>query len=762
MKKYKVINIFDNKINSVINDFIFNNNYYTVVSNLSQNENDNQLIITNYDWYTLHSKDYNCCDLIVILPQYDSAIITSLIKDSCVYGYLIDDEVLKINCRALLTKHFNEIGDGDGNNVVNFFLERKYDNNIYIITDSNFSILKSNTYYTKKFNKNNVKNKNVINKDLNSSYLINTIINDIYLDKPWFGIIKEFGSNGKVVSLAMTFIPVKRKWKQNIVLIHGHIQSSLDQKNSNHPNASFKDLNIPALEFSFTPSGKIIQFEYFTDNFIGYEKKELIQNENFYDLLSSDKEKTSNYIRKEFQTKHSVLLELELVNNKGIIIPSLCFFYKQNSDGKNIFNGMVFNMFYYKESEARFNKIINNINEYIYSVKFENGEAVSTYHSPKCIDITGYTPLNYMNDSDLWKKMIYFEDKDKVNDFFSNIANSEKAFKIEHRIIKKDGSLRWILNTCSSTFQNGELINQDGIILDITERKMMEETLKNNEQRFRTLLENGSDIIALLSLNAHILYISSSVKKNLGYDPATIEGTLYLELIHPEDKFLFYQSMSKLMTDHDSQFTIKYRIKDFSNNYKTYETKGTVVKDNLDSIVLNSRDVTELDILISKLNELALYDELTGVYNRRGFKTLALQQIKISNRTMKKLFLFFIDMDNMKIINDKYGHELGDKALIKTKDILNATFRDSDIVSRFGGDEFVALVLESSDDTETSLSSRLTDITNKMNAETELPYKIQLSFGVSIYDPRFPTSYEELLRKADEAMYHIKQKKKIR
>jgi len=163
-----------------------------------------------------------------------------------------------------------------------------------------------------------------------------------------------------------------------------------------------------------------------------------------------------------------------------------------------------------------------------------------------------------------------------------------------------------------------------------------------------------------------------------------------------------------------------------------------------------------------QLNELALYDELTGVYNRRGFKTLALQQIKISNRTMKKLFLFFIDMDNMKIINDKYGHELGDKALIKTKDILNATFRDSDIVSRFGGDEFVALVLESSDDTETSLSSRLTDITNKMNAETELPYKIQLSFGVSIYDPRFPTSYEELLRKADEAMYHIKQKKKIR
>ncbi|HBD93135.1 MAG TPA: hypothetical protein DC057_03085, partial [Spirochaetia bacterium] len=163
MKKYKIINIFDNKINSVINDFIINNNYYTVVSKLSPNENDTNLIITHYEWYSLHSKDYNHCDLIVILPQYDSNVITVLIQDPRVYGYLIDDEVLLINCRALLTKHYNEIGYGDGNDLVDFFLEKKYDNNIYIITDTNFTILKSNSYYNKKFNKNKLKNKSVIN-----------------------------------------------------------------------------------------------------------------------------------------------------------------------------------------------------------------------------------------------------------------------------------------------------------------------------------------------------------------------------------------------------------------------------------------------------------------------------------------------------------------------------------------------------------------------------------------------------------------------
>ena len=91
-----------------------------------------------------------------------------------------------------------------------------------------------------------------------------------------------------------------------------------------------------------------------------------------------------------------------------------------------------------------------------------------------------------------------------------------------------------------------------------------------------------------------------------------------------------------------------------------------------------------------KYRTLSLYDELTQLHNRRGFDVLAEQQLKIANRTRNRTLLLFADVDNMKLINDNFGHQEGDKALIDTANILKKSTRKSDIIARIGGDEFVA------------------------------------------------------------------------
>jgi two-component system cell cycle response regulator len=109
----------------------------------------------------------------------------------------------------------------------------------------------------------------------------------------------------------------------------------------------------------------------------------------------------------------------------------------------------------------------------------------------------------------------------------------------------------------------------------------------------------------------------------------------------------------------------------------------------------------------SELSLLAISDELTGLYNRRGFLLLGSERMKMAHGLKKNVLLFFADLDNLKQINDQFGHQEGDQALLKTAEIFRNTFRNSDITGRFGGDEFTALVVEEFGQTADTITRRL-------------------------------------------------------
>ncbi|HEY2547681.1 MAG TPA: GGDEF domain-containing protein [Candidatus Acidoferrum sp.] len=165
-------------------------------------------------------------------------------------------------------------------------------------------------------------------------------------------------------------------------------------------------------------------------------------------------------------------------------------------------------------------------------------------------------------------------------------------------------------------------------------------------------------------------------------------------------------------------------------------------------------------MLQAELGNLALTDELTGLYNRRGFMALAERQLKLGRRSGRGMLLFVMDVDRLKHINDSFGHLEGDLALKRTAEILERTFRDSDVVARLGGDEFAVLAIEASGHSEATIKARLFESLKSICAK-ESSYEISLSLGLARFDSGSRTSIGELMAKADEAMYKQKKRRSL-
>ncbi|MEW6569884.1 MAG: diguanylate cyclase [Nitrospirota bacterium] len=163
--------------------------------------------------------------------------------------------------------------------------------------------------------------------------------------------------------------------------------------------------------------------------------------------------------------------------------------------------------------------------------------------------------------------------------------------------------------------------------------------------------------------------------------------------------------------------------------------------------------------LHQKLQTLALHDELTGLYNRRGFFALAEQLLKLAKRQQKGLFMLYADFDDLKRINDTLGHQKGDLALIHIAGILKVNFRDSDIIARIGGDEFVVMPIGTTGDNVDIIIDRLQRAIQEYNLKTDFGFKLSLSTGIAYFNPLAPSPVDVLLSQADKSMYEHKRAK---
>jgi diguanylate cyclase (GGDEF)-like protein len=163
-----------------------------------------------------------------------------------------------------------------------------------------------------------------------------------------------------------------------------------------------------------------------------------------------------------------------------------------------------------------------------------------------------------------------------------------------------------------------------------------------------------------------------------------------------------------------------------------------------------------------RLHSLSITDELTGLYNRRGFFLLAEDSLKLAKKGKKKQMMLYADLDNFKEINDVLSHDVGDQVIKETAAIFKSTFRTSDIIARIGGDEFVVFQAETAEANLDIMVNRLQEDIEIFNAQHNNQYNLSMSIGVTSHEPNSEQSIDELLTEADELMYKHKNSKKNR
>lgn len=190
-----------------------------------------------------------------------------------------------------------------------------------------------------------------------------------------------------------------------------------------------------------------------------------------------------------------------------------------------------------------------------------------------------------------------------------------------------------------------------------------------------------------------------------------------------------------------------------------YLVKGEIIPPLLERSIRYS---LERHRLVEELRALSLRDDLTGLYNRRAFMTLADQQLKLAVRRSRPLSVLFADVDGLKQINDTFGHREGDLAIAAAADVLKRTFRTSDLVARLGGDEFIVLTPDSSEQSLRAMIDRLWEHLDVHNASERLRYRLSLSIGVSTFEPGRDGSIGSLIAAADRELYAAKHRRRTK
>ncbi|MDH4028091.1 MAG: PAS domain-containing protein [Nitrospirota bacterium] len=409
--------------------------------------------------------------------------------------------------------------------------------------------------------------------------------------------------------------------------------------------------------------------------------------------------------------------------------------------------------------QSRYTKNPDTVNTvYTYAVSLEDGSPADTIHSETCFAVTGYTSKELAANHYLWIKMVAKEDHNAVLKQVGQLLSGHFPEAIEHRIIRKDGSVCWVESSVFPNYNSDNvLVSYNGIIRDITERKKARERVREKEKHFRTAALAATDLIYDFDVESGTVNWSGDITSCLGSAEGDFSNTAeeWMKIIHPED-------LDKVMTAYkDSALTMEpanfyYRIRRKDGTYRNWEEHAIPVSFHNGRPVRwvgAIRDVTRFRKIEKQLRKAAITDHLTGLLNRQGFLAIAGLQCKSPECDSGRTCLFYFDIDDLKNINDTLGYKAGDQALIDTAKILKMVFRKSDIIARTGGDEFAVLVSGHPDpDIESTVNMNITGLLNAYNEHKGRSHKLSLSRGNAYHDPGHPCSVNGLLARADSSM----------
>ncbi len=298
-----------------------------------------------------------------------------------------------------------------------------------------------------------------------------------------------------------------------------------------------------------------------------------------------------------------------------------------------------------------------------------------------------------------------------------------------------------------------QVMNQMELRQKIEDMKRAEERLNESEKRYRHLFEYSQGLICTHDLDGVLLSVNPAGAETLGYRQAEMVGINLKSFLTRQAQPCFddyLKRVKKNFKDEGSMYiNTKYGkelVWQYSNTL--YEQADTPTK-----VIGYAQDITELKKAQKELSSLSLTDDLTALYNRRGFFTLAEQALKVARRLKQNCLLIYADVDGLKKVNDTFGHDTGSAMIVDTANLFRSFFRDSDIIARLGGDEFVILIQNSSESGAEAIEIRLQADIDDFNKNNQRPYKLSMSCGTALFLPESQLMIEDLVNKADKLMY---------
>lgn len=349
------------------------------------------------------------------------------------------------------------------------------------------------------------------------------------------------------------------------------------------------------------------------------------------------------------------------------------------------------------------------------------------------------------------------EDRAQAWDVVSQIKQGTAPATVESRWILKNGSFRWISWTISTvTGDDGQLQYVVGAGLDITDRRQSEAELKDREERLRVMVESVTTGMLLIDRETHTVATANPAAASLiGLPPEAIVGrrcSVFLQCAG-KDNICPFEATGQAPPQDCVLKTAEGMA------MPIHRTAVTVTADGREHFMESFIDMSAQKHLEEELRSLSMIDELTGLYNRRGFLSLAPKEMEQAVRLGGGMALLFVDINGMKDINDSYGHTEGDRVLITLGHILREAFRETTLIARFGGDEFVVLAPQFVGARPSLLVDRLERMIEDYNVTNGRDYEIRVSTGVARMQPDKPCSIHDLMTQADTMMYVEKRRR---